>query len=519
MFGDAVKKKGTVYLIGSGPGDPELITLKGMRVLHSCDVVFYDNLVSDEIVVALPPTQERHYVGKREGKHVIPQSEINELLAKYANEGKNVARLKGSDPLIFGRGGEEAKYLREHGIDFEIIPGVTAGVGAPAYVGIPCTDRERASFVIFVTGHKAAEKAATTVPWEWIAKAEGGTVVIYMGVGEIEKIVNRLIKYGMPPDRPAAVIERGTLPSQRYFSSTLEDLPNAVKKHKVRSPSIFVIGEVVDLQPYLTWIKQRPLLGKRVLVTRAPDQAQDMYQSLRDLGAEVLPYPSITTSDYTDDDGWKRFAENRSDKKWIVFTSENGVRYFMQQLIRRFGDLRALAGYRVAAVGGATANAIAAWHIKVDFVPKEATAKAFAGELISSKDLNGATLVRVRGGLASDLVETMALDAGADVVPITVYDTDLCQWPEGFKDKLFVYPPDAAIFTSGSTFRGVLENLNREEAKELFATVPIFSIGPSTTKTIKSEGFDVTDESSSHTIPAMIDDLVNYFAKKENPGQ
>ncbi|MFH1892160.1 MAG: uroporphyrinogen-III C-methyltransferase [Candidatus Zixiibacteriota bacterium] len=512
-------KKGTVYLIGSGPGDPELISLKGWRLLQTCDVVFYDNLVSDEIVVALPAGQEKHYVGKRDGKHIIPQDEINELLVKSANEGKNVARLKGSDPLVFGRGGEEAKYLRKHGIDFEIIPGITAGVGAPAYVGIPCTDREKASFVIFVTGHKAQDKAVSTVPWEWIAKAENGTIIIYMGVSEIEKIATRLIKFGMSPDISAAVIERGTLPSQRYFSAALKDLPAVVKKNHVRSPSIFVIGEVVDLQPYLSWVKQRPLLGKRVIVTRAPDQARDMYQSLRDLGAEVLPYPSITTCDFHDDKAWSRFASISNSNRWLVFTSENGVRYFMQQLMDKYGDLRCLAGYRIAAVGGATAVAIANWHIRVDFVPKEATATAFAGELISSHDLKGSVLVRVRGGLAGDTVELMATDAGAEVLPITVYDTDICKWPEGFKEKLFVYPPDAAIFTSGSTFRGVLENLTREEAHELFASVPIFSIGPSTTKMIASEGFEVAVESPIHTIPAMIDDLVTYFEKKENPGR
>jgi len=502
---------GKVYLIGSGPGDPELITLKALRIARACDVVLYDNLIADEILVSLPRHIEKHYVGKRGGKPCPSQDEINNMLVSFAKQGKNVARLKGSDPLIFGRGGEEAKFLKEHGILFEIVPGVTSGIAAATYAGIPCTDRNKASFLMFITGHKAREKKHSTVPWEWVAKANGGTLVIYMGVGEIASIVSKLIDGGMSPSTPAAVIERGTFPTQRCFTSTLTDLPNAVQENSVKAPAVFVIGEVVDLKPYLDWMEKKPLTGVRIMVTRAVEQSEDTYRSLRNLGAEVLAYPTIMATGYIDDAGWDSFKEVQKTGGWLVFTSENGVRNFMSQLLDRDYDLRALSGFRIAAVGKGTAVALYDFHLKADFLPSCATAVDFASEFVSKHDLKGSTVIRVRGSLAGSVLENAAREAGAGVISLTAYKTETAIWPEGLKEKLFEYAPDAMLFTSGSTFRGFLQNLTEDEGRDLLSSSAVFSIGPSTSQVISSMGYDVTVESHEHTISGLTDALIKHF--------
>jgi uroporphyrin-III C-methyltransferase len=242
-----------VYLVGAGPGDPDLITVKAKCLLEQCDVVVYDALIPYELVATLPAEVERRYVGKKAERHSLPQQEINDLLVRLASRGNRVVRLKGGDPFVFGRGGEEAKYLREHGIPYEIVPGITSGVAAPAFAGIPCTDREEASHVTFVTGHKAVEKLSSSVPWDWVAGARNGTLVIYMGVSEIPKIVDRLLAGGMPPDTPVAAVERGTFPTQRTAITTLSELPDKVVELGVKPPTIFVIGKIVNLQKKLEW--------------------------------------------------------------------------------------------------------------------------------------------------------------------------------------------------------------------------------------------------------------------------
>jgi uroporphyrinogen III methyltransferase/synthase len=509
------KNWGTVYLIGAGPGDPGLITVKGKDLLQKCDVVLYDNLIPDELVVSLPPEKEAYYVGKRAGKHCLKQEEINNLLVKLAREGKSVARLKGSDPLIFGRGGEEAKHLRKNGIEFEIVPGVTAGIAVPAYSGIPCTDRDLASMVTFVTGHKATSKSMSTVHWERVAKAKNGTLVIYMGVGQIEKIVGNLLDAEMPPETPAAVIEHGTVPTQRTAVTELKNLPAAVKENNIQPPAIFVIGEVVRLRDELRWFARGPLFDVRIMVTRPADQAQEIYQTLRSLGAEVLPYPTIFTREFNDNDGWRKFDGIKNDNKWLILTSENGVRYFFDQLMQRTGDVRVFGKYKIAAVGYGTARAMEKINLKADFIPTKATTASLAEELAAFEDFKNASVVRIRGNLADDRVEKILLDGGAEVIPITVYETIQPKWPEGFKDKLFERPPDVIIFTSGSTASGLCSLLNEDEIKRLTGSANIVSIGPSTTGIIESLGMKVALEAGTHSIPGVIDEIVEYYAGRK----
>ena len=506
--------KGKVYLIGAGPGDPELITIRGQAILDSCEAVIYDNLVAGELIIGLRPEIEKYYVGKKAGKATLPQDEINALMVKLAGEGKNVARLKGGDPFVFGRGAEEAIYLKNHNIDFEVIPGVTAGVAAPAYAGIPCTERSQASYVIFATGHKAKEKDVTSVPWNQFAQLENGTIVVYMGVAEFANIVSIFIDNGMHPDTPAAVIERGTFPSQRVIVAPLNQLTVEAIENKIKPPSIFVIGNVVDHQEYLNWFDHRPLFGKRIMVCRPADRAKDMYKSLRDLGAEVLPYPTIATRISQNSDAWaelQRLIIKSPTNMWLVFTSENGVRYFIEQFKTNLGDIRKLAKFKIAAVGYGTARALETFSLQADFIPSEATTQKLASEMVEKLDLFGASIVRVRGNLADMRVEDTLSEAGTAVLPISVYETYFPEWPEGFKEKLFDYPPDVVVFTSGSTVEGLVKFLNEEEIEELMDEAVAISIGPSTTAIAKERGIKIKLEAKEHNIPGIIAELVKHY--------
>jgi uroporphyrinogen III methyltransferase/synthase len=504
-------KTGTVYLVGAGPGDPGLITVRGAQLLAECDAVVYDFLIPDELIATLPVKTEKHYVGKRAGRHSLPQDKINELLVDLASSGKSVVRLKGGDPLIFGRGGEEAAFLKEHKVPYEIVPGITAGVAGPAYAGIPGTDRTKASSITFLTGHKASDKELSSVDWEWVAKA-GGTVVIYMGVSELPDIVTSLLQNGMPKDTPAAIIERGSLPTQRIVRATLVDLPKQARSAGIKPPSLVVTGGVVDLADTLSWFEQKPLFGLRIMVCRPSDQAGWVYARLRELGAEALPYPTIATEPDHDDAPWSQIDQDHSKRRWLLFTSENGVRYFMDRWLKRH-DVRSLAGFKVAAVGFGTARALKNYHLEPDFIPTKATVAELAHQMAAQCEVDGAIIVRVRGNLGDDTVETTLTDAGASVLSLPVYRTFTPRWTDEMKEKLFEYPPDVIMFTSGSTADGLVDSLSADERERLTEKATILSIGPSTSKVIESHGMKVTLEATEHNIPAMIDHLVSYHRK------
>jgi uroporphyrinogen III methyltransferase/synthase len=506
------KRRGIVYLVGAGPGDPDLITVKAARILERCDTVVYDNLVPSELIAILPKGVDKRYVGKIAGLHSFSQKAINEQLVALALEGKTVVRLKGGDPFVFGRGGEEAQHLREHGIRYEVVPGITAGLAAPEYSGIPVTDRRTASFVMLVTGHKATEKPVSSVPWEWVGKARDGTLIIYMGVAEIKNIVSGLIDAGMAAETPSAVIERGTCPTQRLVTSPLSDLPARVEEEGIRPPVIFVVGEVVNMAETLRWFEEKPLSGIRVMVARPADQAISLYRDLRDLGAEVLPYPTIATREKLDPAVWGSVKRISGDCQWLVFTSENGVRYFIKQWRKQIGDIRGIARYRIAAVGAGTARALDSYFLSADFIPSEATTQELARQLASEPEFPGSTVVRVRGNLADDTVERTLSEAGASsVVPLQVYETYHPVWPDEMKKKLLTYLPDAVILTSGSSAEGLADILSGDELGKVTARARIFSIGPSTSKKIRSLGMSVDHESAVHTIPAIVEDLVVFY--------
>ena len=506
-------KKSMVYLVGAGPGDPGLITVKGRHILLNCDAVVFDSLIGNELVVTLPACVEKYYVGKKAGRHSMRQPEINELLLNLARRGKTVARLKGGDPFVFGRGAEEARFLKENNIKFEIVPGITSGVAAAAYAGIPCTDRDKSSFVVLATGHKAAQKEFSAVPWDWVAKAAQGTVVIYMGVKELHNIVEKLLQGGMPGDMPAAVIERGTFPSQRMVTSPLAQLPEAATRENISPPAIIVVGKVVELHPWLQWVEKRPLFGIRVMVTRAADLARGMYSSLRRIGAEVLPYPTTATVAHDAGKAWEQFGNITTPKKWIVLTSSNSVRYFFDQFFARFSDIRRLGGFRIASMGSGTTKALKALNLQPDFISLKITEEAFGRQLGRSEHLDGAAVVRVRSLGSSKTVEDSLEKAGAQVLPLDVYKSCNAAWPEGLKEELFDRPPDAILFTSMSTAEGLAANLTPEEFKKLAAGAAIASIGPATTKKLESLGLDVTIEAAKPTIRGLIFALSEHFRK------
>jgi uroporphyrinogen III methyltransferase/synthase len=486
-------RKGIVYLVGAGPGDPDLITVKAKRLLEHCDVVVYDALIPYELVATLPAGVERRYVGKKAERHSLPQREINALLVELASQGNRVVRLKGGDPFVFGRGGEEAKYLSEHGVPFEIVPGITSGVAAPAFAGIPCTDRQEASHVTFVTGHKAVGKVSSSVPWDWVAQARNGTLVIYMGVSEIAKIVERLLEGGMPPDTPVAAVERGTFPTQRTVTTT-----------------IFVIGEIVTLHGKLDWFRRKPLSGVRVMVTQPGDQAAALYRALRERGAEVLAYPTISTTEDFHPDDWDALRRIAADERWLVFTNENGVRYFLKRWSTAVGDLRGLLAYRIAAVGAKTIQALQARGIVPDFVPTRATTSCLVEELAENPRMSDAVVVRVRGNLGDDYVETSMEQTGAEVFPLRVYRTIYAQWPAEVKEELFLYSPDVIMFTSGSAVEGFAANLEEGELRRLTEEATVVSIGPSTSKSIRSHGMTVGLESRRRTTRSIVEELLAH---------
>ncbi len=507
-----MREKGKVYLIGAGPGNPELITLMGLQALRNCDVVVYDRLAPLELVVTLPRHVQRIYVGKSSGHHALPQDEIHKLLLKLALEGKQVARLKGGDPFVFGRGAEEAIFLRENGISFEVIPGITAGVATPAFAGIPVTYRNKAVFAVFLTAHEAKEKEDLQIPWEWIAGARYGSIVGYMGVKELAGVVDKLIHNGMNAATPAAIIERGTTGRQRSLRSSLSELPALAEAEKIQPPALFVIGEVVDLQDQIQWFNGI-LLGKRVMVTRPADQAEGMYRLLRSHGAEVSPLPTIATEDHFDAAAWSEveswFDVAPPNSNWLVFTSENGVRYFLDQLSRSGRDYRQLERFQIAAVGEGTAKELEKRHLSADFVPSSATTAVLADEL-KGRITFGDRVLRVRGNLGDDSVERALSAAGARVISLQVYRTLRAQWDQGMWTHLQECPPDLITFTSGSTVTAFFEILGDKTARETAAKALVASIGPMTTKVAESAGIRVRIEAKIHSVSGLIQAIVEH---------
>jgi uroporphyrinogen III methyltransferase/synthase len=502
-------KKGKVYLVGAGPGDPGLITLKGLKVLEKADTVIYDYLANPELLSHCREDAELIYVGKKGGSHTMSQEEINKLLAKKALEGKLVIRLKGGDPFLFGRGGEEIEELIKHGIPFEVIPGVTSAIAVPAYAGIPVTHRNFTSTLAIVTGHEAEGKEESRIDFSALAKL--GTLVFLMGVKNLPHIVENLIKEGKSKDTPCAVIQWGTTPKQKVATGTLENIVDRVAEAGITAPAIIVVGEVVSLREKFKWFENKPLFGKRILVTRTREQASKLKEALVELGAEVFEVPTIRVEYILNDETLTKLKE-LPKYDWLVFTSENGVIAFFSALAKLDLDLRFIANQKVAVIGPGTESALKKYFIKPDLRPEKDYTQEGLLSAFSSVELKGKRILLLRAKVAREVLPRGLAELGANVEILPIYETKL---PEESKEKLVSIlrqGVDVITFTSSSTvenFFKLLEGTEVKLSKVLFAV-----IGPITANTLRQYGFEPEIIAKENTIPGLVSAILEYFERE-----
>jgi uroporphyrinogen III methyltransferase / synthase len=491
---------GTVYLVGAGPGDPGLLTVRARTLLDTCDAVVYDALANSELV----RSTESYFVGKRGGDDGSSrQDEINALLVRLAREGKRVVRLKGGDPFVFGRGGEEAQALVVAGIPFEVVPGVTAGVAAPAYAGIPVTHRGVATAVTFVTGNEDPTKPDLQTNWRALAQA-GGTIVLYMGVRRLRTIARSLVEGGLSPGTPAAAIQWGTLPAQRTVVGTLGTLADDVAAARLDAPVITVIGRAVDLRNEIAWYDQRPLFGQRVLVTRAVSQAGSLSERLRAVGAEVLEMP-VTRIEPLDRAALDAAVARIGEYQHLVITSQNAVTYLWDALRAAGRDARALAGVTVSVVGSATGEALLARGIVVDIVPERFVAEGVLAALAARGGMRGARVLYPTAEGARDALPEGLRAMGAIVDVIHVYrSVPDAEASGGMRQAIEAGEVDLVTFTSASTVRGYVEAVGPSLVRRVRAA----SIGPITSDAARAAGIDVVIEAAEATIGALVDAIV-----------
>ncbi|MFQ5788195.1 MAG: uroporphyrinogen-III C-methyltransferase, partial [Thermodesulfobacteriota bacterium] len=460
-----MKNMGVVYLIGAGPGDPGLITVKGKKCLERADVVFYDHLVNTELLNYVKKDAEIIYVGKKKGIREYPQFKINKILIKKSKDGKVIARLKGGDPFVFGRGGEEAEELSNSGIKFEIIPGVSSPSGVPAYAGIPITHRNYTSSYAVVTGHKKSKKEDETIPWEALAKI--GSLVFIMGVETLDHNMKKLIEYGKSPETPVAVITWGTLPKQTTLTDTIGNIGRVAKDKKIKPPGIVIVGDVVKLRKKIKWFETKPLFGKKVLITRARKQSNTFVELLQELGAEVMVFPTI---EIVPPKNWSELdnaIKGISTYDWLIFTSVNGVHYFFERLRKKNRDLRNLKGIKIAAIGEQTAVAVNKQGLIVDLKPDEYRAEGLIGKF-KQIDLTGNRILLPRAKVARNILPKELTRMGSVVNVVTAYETkkpnskNIKRVENDLKKGLI----DVIAFTSSSTVNNFFSIFGRSR-KEL----------------------------------------------------
>jgi uroporphyrinogen III methyltransferase / synthase len=496
-----VKSKGVVYLVGAGPGDAGLLTLRGAELLQRTDVVLYDALVNPELLRLAPPSAELIARGK---KMATPQGEITALLIARAREGKCVVRLKGGDPYIFGRGGEEAEALAAAKIPFEVVPGVSSIVAAPNYAGIPLTHRAHCSSFTVFTGHSDSADAATALRYEQIAKIPG-TKVVLMGTDNLEDWTKSLIKHGMSPDTPVAVIEWGTLGKQKSVAGTLATVAARAAKEKIAPPALTVVGDVVKLREKLNWFEQRPLFAQRIVVTRARSQAADFVHRLSELGAEVLEIPAIKTLPTSDRQDIVDVLLGLNSYDWLVFTSVNGVTTFFDFFFKRFQDLRDLGGARIAAVGPATAAKLRELHLQVDVVPDEALGLKIAEAMADFESIENLNICLLRAGQANPDLPRELEKLGAIVDDIAIYHTVAeTEDASGAGADLLEHGADWITFTSGSTVEHFHARFDLPKLLEKFPQIKLASIGPETSKAIAALDLRPMIEAEEHTTGGLL---------------
>lgn len=494
-----------VYLIGAGPGDPGLFTLKGKEVLEKADVVVYDYLANDALLQYARPEAEFIYAGKKGGDHTLPQEDINQLIIRKAKEGNVVARLKGGDPYMFGRGGEEGEELVEAGVPFEVVPGVTSAIAGPAYAGIPLTHRDHASSVCFATGHEDPTKPESSHNWEALAKGTS-TLVFFMGMKNLPYIVEKLMTAGMSGETPAALVHWGTTTRHRSLRASLEDLPKAAEEQGFTAPSLIVIGSVTTLREKLNWYEEKPLLGKTIVVTRARQQASQSACLMAEAGAEVMQFPTISINPLDDYSETRKEIAKLSEYDWVVFTSVNGVKYFWEQMEDMGKDSRALGTCLISAVGPATAEELHKKGIVPDFIPERYVAEEIAQGLLD-RGMKGKKLLLPRAKVARDVLPDALKEAGAEVKILPVYETKpSSEGKEKVLEAMEKGELDCITFGSSSTVTNFLSLIPQEKLKE-HPEIKLACIGPITAKTLSDAGLHCDYMPEDYTIPAMVEGL------------
>ena len=508
----------SVYLIGAGPGEPTLISVRGLRYLSTADVVVYDHLVHHRLLRSVRANAERIDVGAA-APQPLEQDEINFLLVDKAREGRTVARLKWGDPFIFDSGGKEALFLHKQGIPFEVVPGIPQTIAGPCYAGVPLTYPEAGDALVFIRGHEAETNTPPDVDWKRVAPL-AGTVVSYAGGAQLEAIIDELLAHGRSPSEPAALILHGTLPNQQTIQGTLLEIQGVLRDAKRRGSGVLVVGPVVGLREYLRWFDARPLFGKRILVTRASEQAADLVDRLLDLGADPIEAPTIRIEPPDDYGPLDEACANVGMFDWIVFTSVNGVEHFMRRLLEGPGDVRDLKGVRLCAIGPATAERLTDHGIKIDLMPREHRAEAVFEALRQTADLPGKRVLLPRADLARELLATELRRAGAEVADVTAYRTllsggDRDTGPDIHK-MLLEQEIDVVTFTSASTVRNFVKILGAEPAADLLRTTLVASIGPVTADAAQQLGIKTNILPTTYTIPALVDAIADYCTAPAN---
>ena len=509
--------KGVVYLVGAGPGDIGLLTVKGLRYLQKAEVVVYDFHLNAQILNYIKHDAEFIYAGKRGGHHTMTQNEINAMIVEKAKEGKIVCRLKGGDPFVFGRGGEEAQVLAREGIRFEVVPGVSSSVAAPAYAGIPLTHRLFSSSFAVIPGYEDTTKEESAIDWTKLATGVG-TLVFLMAVKNIDLVTKKLIENGRAPDTPVAVIRWGTRPDQKTLVSTVKDIAGLVREKDIKPPAVMVVGDVVTLRSELKWFEERPMFGHRVLVTR---EHAEGFEPLEELGAEVLQFQTV---EVVPPETWAdldRCIDAISSYDWLIFTSSNGVKYFFMRFFEKDWDIRELKGMRICAIGTKTAGELKKYGLKVDLVPEEFRAEGLIKAITQDKErgktggdlLKGMRFLLPRAEVAREIFPEKVRELGGIIdVPIAYRAVK----PElhGKRLKRFLKEGriTVATFTSAATFTNFREIMG-DDADGLLRNVAIAVIGPVTAQAIEKAGLKVDIMPKEATVEAMVEEIRQWAVK------
>ncbi len=505
-------QSGICYLTGAGPGDVGLVTLKARECIEQAEVLVYDYLCNPVLLTWAPKSAEVIYAGKKAGAHVLKQEEINALLVKHTRAGKRVVRLKGGDPFVFGRGGEEAQALAQAGLKFEIVPGISSAIAGPAYAGIPVTHRGYNTQLTIFTGHENPEKEASGINYAQIAKTPG-TKVMLMGVERLAIIAEELQAHGMKGDTPVALVRWATTGKQETLVSILSQVAEEVEKTGFTAPAVAIFGGVVELRKELNWFEERPLFGKKVVVTRTRRQAGELSRQLAELGADVYEIPTIRMEAPTKRKLMKELISDAHHYDWLVFTSPNGVDAFFEEFFQIYKDVRAIGGARIAVIGPGTAAKVRQYHLDVDLIPDQYVAEEIVKKFHDQEgSLDNLKMLVVRPEVTRDVLSGQLSALGAIVDECLVYRTvPEKQDPTGGMERFQQEPPDIITFTSSSTVERFLDlELPFPEG------VKIASIGAITSTTLREKGITVDMEASENTIPGLVKVICEYYQNQEN---